>query len=319
MRGCNVPCRGTSAACLSYIPLNAGEQTVVLLPRSPSPSKRYFPIPLGSLEEEYRIRSADDGKLFREEFNVSRGLRRAGIRLASAEHTQRAVIKCYVCSLGAVDLFLSREDCLLSLQSLPCYYHLGSFEEASREHNREKNRYPNILPCERASDFCDSQYQAGSVSRRCCFTAEAAGKPTPSLPSPTDDHSRVVLSHDGHPCSDYINASYINVKVHYRSAFFFFFLVESIDIAYFSSQGFKEKNKFIAAQGKIPGFSKAGLDFIRYINASVLPGPKLETVADFWRMIWEQKTATIVMLTNLKERKEVRPTADSICRPPVLR
>ncbi|KAM8738248.1 receptor-type tyrosine-protein phosphatase epsilon-like isoform 2-T2 [Acanthopagrus schlegelii] len=147
-----------------------GEQTVVLLPRSPSPSKRYFPIPLDSLEEEYRIRSADDGKLFREEFN-----------------------------------------------SLPCYYHHGSFEEASREHNREKNRYPNILPY---------------------------------------DHSRVVLSHlDGHPCSDYINASYID--------------------------GFKEKNKFIAAQG-----------------------PKLETVADFWRMIWEQKTTTIVMLTNLKERKE---------------
>ncbi|XP_029691564.1 receptor-type tyrosine-protein phosphatase epsilon-like isoform X3 [Takifugu rubripes] len=145
-----------------------GEQTVVLLPRSPSPSKRYFPIPLDSLEEEYRIRSADDGKLFREEFN-----------------------------------------------SLPCYYHLGSFEEASREHNREKNRYPNILPY---------------------------------------DHSRVVLSHDGLH-SDYINASYID--------------------------GFKEKNKFIAAQG-----------------------PKLETVADFWRMIWEQKTATIVMLTNLKERKE---------------
>uniref|UniRef100_A0A4W6DK18 Receptor-type tyrosine-protein phosphatase epsilon n=1 Tax=Lates calcarifer TaxID=8187 RepID=A0A4W6DK18_LATCA len=151
--------------------LEEQEQTVVLLPRSPSPSKRYFPIPLDSLEEEYRIRSADDGKLFREEFN-----------------------------------------------SLPCYYHHGSFEEASREHNREKNRYPNILPY---------------------------------------DHSRVVLSHlDGHLCSDYINASYID--------------------------GYKEKNKFIAAQG-----------------------PKLETVADFWRMIWEQKTATIVMLTNLKERKEV--------------
>uniref|UniRef100_A0A3Q3MUC6 protein-tyrosine-phosphatase n=1 Tax=Mastacembelus armatus TaxID=205130 RepID=A0A3Q3MUC6_9TELE len=150
--------------------LDEREQTVVLLPRSPSPSKRYFPIPLDSLEEEYRIRSADDGKLFREEFN-----------------------------------------------SLPCYYHHGSFEEASREHNREKNRYPNILPY---------------------------------------DHSRVVLSHlDGHLCSDYINASYID--------------------------GYKEKNKFIAAQG-----------------------PKLETVTDFWRMIWEQKTATIVMLTNLKERKE---------------
>ncbi|XP_019715531.1 receptor-type tyrosine-protein phosphatase epsilon-like [Hippocampus comes] len=147
-----------------------GEQRVVLLPRSPSLSKRYFPIPLDALEEEYRARSADDGKLFREEFN-----------------------------------------------SLPCYYRHGSFEEASKEHNRDKNRYPNILPY---------------------------------------DHSRVLLSsHMGHACSDYINASYID--------------------------GFKQKKKFIAAQG-----------------------PKLETVADFWRMIWEQKTATIVMLTNLKERKE---------------
>lgn len=35
-------------------------------------------------------------------------------------------------------------------------------------------------------------------------------------------------------------------------------------------------------------------------------GPKQETVNDFWRMIWEQKSAIIVMLTNLKERKEVK-------------
>lgn len=45
----------------------------------------------------------------------------------------------------------------------------------------------------------------------------------------------------------------------------------------------------------------------RIFNTSIdsASGPKLETVADFWRMIWEQKTATVVMLTNLKERKEV--------------
>uniref|UniRef100_A0A8C4DGI0 Receptor-type tyrosine-protein phosphatase epsilon n=1 Tax=Dicentrarchus labrax TaxID=13489 RepID=A0A8C4DGI0_DICLA len=152
--------------CLPYVlnsyvlVIEVREQTVVLLPRSPSPSKRYFPIPLDSLEEEYRIRSADDGKLFREEFNVSMNLQ--------------------------------------AQNKLVAFFLLSS----------------------------------------------------------TDDHSRVVLSHlDGHLFSDYINASYID--------------------------GYKEKNKFIAAQG-----------------------PKLETVADFWRMIWEQKTATIVMLTNLKERKE---------------
>ncbi|XP_033886689.2 receptor-type tyrosine-protein phosphatase epsilon-like isoform X1 [Acipenser ruthenus] len=151
-------------------PCSQEQQTVMLLTRSPSASKKYFPIPVDCLEEEYRIHSADDGKLFREEFN-----------------------------------------------SLPNGYTQGTCEEANREDNKEKNRYPNILPY---------------------------------------DHSRVILTQiDGNPCSDYINASYID--------------------------GYKEKNRFIAAQG-----------------------PKQETIADFWRMIWEQKSATIVMLTNLKERKE---------------
>ncbi|XP_060027040.1 receptor-type tyrosine-protein phosphatase epsilon isoform X3 [Erinaceus europaeus] len=146
------------------------QQRVMLLSRSPSGPKKFFPIPVAHLEEEVRLRSADDCKRFREEFN-----------------------------------------------SLPSGHTQGTFEQANKEENREKNRYPNILP---------------------------------------NDHSRVILSPvDGVPCSDYINASYID--------------------------GYKEKNKFIAAQG-----------------------PKQETVNDFWRMVWEQKAATIVMLTNLKERKE---------------
>lgn len=49
------------------------QQRVMLLSRSPSGPKKYFPIPVGHLEEEIRVRSADDCKRFREEFNVSLG------------------------------------------------------------------------------------------------------------------------------------------------------------------------------------------------------------------------------------------------------
>ncbi|XP_039598516.1 receptor-type tyrosine-protein phosphatase epsilon-like isoform X2 [Polypterus senegalus] len=50
--------------------LEEQEQTVMLLTSSPTISKKYTSIPVDCLEEETRIRSADDGKLFREEFNV---------------------------------------------------------------------------------------------------------------------------------------------------------------------------------------------------------------------------------------------------------
>ncbi|XP_058256323.1 receptor-type tyrosine-protein phosphatase C isoform X11 [Hemibagrus wyckioides] len=64
------------------------------------------------------------------------------------------------------------------------------------------------------------------------------------------DYNRVSLSHGG--TEDYINASFI--------------------------EGYKESNKYIAAQG-----------------------PKEETVGDFWTMIWEQKTSIIVMVTRCEE------------------
>ncbi|KAK2496384.1 hypothetical protein MC885_019368 [Smutsia gigantea] len=75
------------------------QQRVMLLSRSPSGPKKYFPIPVAHLEEEIRIRSADDCKRFREEFNL-----------------------------------------------LPSGHIQGTFEMANKEENREKNRYPNILP-----------------------------------------------------------------------------------------------------------------------------------------------------------------------------
>ncbi|CAF89865.1 unnamed protein product, partial [Tetraodon nigroviridis] len=129
----------------------------------------------------------------------------------------------------ADDNKLFREE----FNALPVCPIQASCDAASKEENKEKNRYVNILPCK---------------FPRCYRVIVNRG----------DDHSRVHLSSlEGVPDSDFINASFIN--------------------------GYQEKNKFIAAQG-----------------------PKEETVNDFWRMIWEQNTATIVMVTNLKERKECK-------------
>ena len=56
------------------------------------------------------------------------------------------------------------------------------------------------------------------------------------------------------------------------------------------SQGYKQKNAFIASQGPVPS-----------------------SIPDFWRMVWEQATATIVMLTNLEEKGRVSYTMTIIC------
>jgi netrin-G3 ligand len=37
-----------------------------------------------------------------------------------------------------------------------------------------------------------------------------------------------------------------------------------------------------------------------------MQGPLPETLADFWRLVWEQRSATIVMLTRLEERARVK-------------
>lgn len=51
---------------------------------------------------------------------------------------------------------------------------------------------------------------------------------------------------------------------------------------YILVQGYEAPDKYIATQGPSP-----------------------VTMADFWRMVWEQESATIVMLTNLEENGRV--------------
>jgi protein tyrosine phosphatase len=57
-----------------------------------------------------------------------------------------------------------------------------------------------------------------------------------------------------------------------------------------------------------------GVDGSEYINANFVfdkqyiatQAPIPTTFCDFWRMVWEQETTVIVMLTKLTERKQVR-------------
>lgn len=47
--------------------------------------------------------------------------------------------------------------------------------------------------------------------------------------------------------------------------------------------GYRRQNAYIATQGSLP-----------------------ETFGEFWRMVWEQHTANIIMMTKLEEKSRVR-------------
>ncbi|XP_064781440.1 receptor-type tyrosine-protein phosphatase kappa-like isoform X2 [Oncorhynchus masou masou] len=92
------------------------------------------------------------------------------------------------------------------------------------------------------------------------------------------DHSRVILQPmEDDPSSDYINANYIDVSGAASS------IGERVrhdrpSLIWLYRDGYQRPSHYIATQG-----------------------PVHETVYDFWRMVWQEQSACIVMVTNLVE------------------
>ena len=87
-------------------------------------------------------------------------------------------------------------------------------------------------------------------------------------------------------------------------------------------QGYGQKHKFIACQGKKIKYelfvSNQSLSLFLSPHSLTLThaGPLSKTLTDHWRMIWQEHVHTIVMVTNIKEDKKVKcqqywPDSDS--------
>ncbi|XP_072533102.1 receptor-type tyrosine-protein phosphatase kappa isoform X5 [Salminus brasiliensis] len=99
------------------------------------------------------------------------------------------------------------------------------------------------------------------------------------------DHSRVILQPmEDDPSSDYINANYIDVSGDASPPS----IGEGVrnsspSLIWLYRDGYQRPSHYIATQG-----------------------PVHETVYDFWRMIWQEQSACIVMVTNLVEVGRVK-------------
>lgn len=81
---------------------------------------------------------------------------------------------------------------------------------------------------------------------------------------------------------------------------------------YLLSQDVFGKKTYIATQGKLTRYEKKSHFLLsriydKYLSITfILIGPKNSTIADFWRMVWQENARIIVCLTNINEAKTVR-------------
>ena len=102
-----------------------------------------------------------------------------------------------------------------------------------------------------------------------------------------DDDERIILSDTAEYQNEYINASYIDVSsVQHVSCII---IINCRDIHH-------QRNSL---QLKVEYFKP--MKILDYHIFVLHVGPVNKSVVDFWRLIWQEKPVSIVMVTNLKE------------------
>ncbi|CAL2032981.1 unnamed protein product [Caenorhabditis brenneri] len=193
---------------------------------------------------------------------------------------------------------------------------------ASNEYNRQiMNPYEQM----NGNHHMESSLDLYPLPRSHSRTNGYAPVPVPLPSLPTNGNNMTIVSHPAVPIaelSNHIERLRMNNNVGFQSEF------ESIETGqhftweHSSAEINKHKNRYanVAAYdhtrvvlSNVEGYP--GMDYINanYVDGYDKPrsyiatqGPLPETFADFWRMVWEEQSVTIVMLTNLEERSRVK-------------
>ena len=177
-----------------------------------------------------------------------------------------------------------------------------SMSEGLKLHNRSKNRYSKVLPCQ--SPLIQL---TNSLSLTLCVCVCGIL---------SDDHSRVKLQATGEDGSDYTNASWVEVrpqlfpvKVTNPSIYTLFCRVRVerryILLLRVSSVIHSPLTPSVRhSKHHTPTHTHACTH--THTHTHTHTGPMQSTVRDMWRMVWEHRLTVILMTTTLTEEgKEV--------------